>query len=35
MFVHVMPDPDVNTPTLARDLVKLGHHAWLVGQEYL
>jgi acetyl esterase/lipase len=35
MFIHVMPNPDVDTPTLARDLLKLGHHAWLVGQEYL
>lgn len=35
MFVHVMPNPDVDTPTLALDLLKLGHHAWLVGQEYL
>jgi dienelactone hydrolase len=35
MFVHVMPNPDVDTPTLAMDLLKLGHHAWLVGQEYL
>jgi len=35
MFVHIMPNPDVDTPTLARDLLKLGHHAWLVGQEYL
>ena len=30
-----MPNPDVDTPTLALDLLKLGHHAWLVGQEYL
>lgn len=35
MFVHVMPNPDVDTPTLAVELLKLGHHAWLVGQEYL
>lgn len=35
MFVHVMPNPDVDTLTLAWDLLRLGRHTWLVSQEYL
>jgi len=35
LFVHVTPDPDLDTPTRVRDLFRLGHHAWLVAHEYL
>jgi acetyl esterase/lipase len=35
LFVHVMPKRDLDTSVLALELLKLCHHAWLVGQEYL
>jgi hypothetical protein len=35
LFGHVMPNRQLPPAVFVRELAKLFHHAWLIGQEFL